>query len=46
MVNNVVRQSSKCSNFVAEESRFLKQKPNKTSNKKKLSKINPKLFIY
>ena len=29
MTSKVIRKASKCANFVAEISRFLKQKPNK-----------------
>ena len=32
MTNKVIRQKSKCTNCVAEKSRFLKQKSNKKSN--------------
>ena len=32
MINKVIRQKSKCTNCVAEKSRFLKQKSNKKSN--------------
>ena len=42
ITNEIVRQSSRCANCVAEKSRFLKQKRTKKSN---LNKINPKLFL-
>ena len=43
MTNKVIRQASKCANYIAEKSRFLRQK----SNKKSVSdKINPTSFIY
>ena len=29
MTSKVIRKASKCANFVAEKTRFLKQKPNK-----------------
>ena len=43
MTNKVIRQASKCTNCVAEKSRFLKQKSNKKTD---WEKINLKIFIY
>ena len=43
MTNKVIRQASKCAKFVAEKTRFLRQKSNKKTGWKK---IDPKFFIY
>ena len=43
MTNKVVTQASKCANWVAEKSRFLKQKSNKKTAQ---NKMNPKLLVY
>ena len=43
MANKIVRHTSKCANFIAEKSRFLKQNSNR---KTCWNKMNPKLLIY
>ena len=46
MINNVIKEASKCDNWIAQNSRFLKQNSKQKSHKKVVATILILNFLY